>query len=79
MQPASQTQDSQPDFQDYTWFETPDPRNSLCTRAFDGRVYLGVRGYDKRRGGPGYISVAVDPAELQRLAAHLQELAEAST
>ncbi len=63
------------DFSNYTWFKgTKKEFNAASVSTHEGRVYLGIKGYDKKQNAPGYISAEFDAEELERLVGHIQNL-----
>lgn len=62
-------------FDNYTWFPGKNRRfNAACVSTHEGRVFLGLKGYDKKRGGPGYIQAEFDLDQVAALHARLGEL-----
>ena len=73
---TSETQ-TKPDFSNYTWFPgVQDKYNAASVSVFDGRVWLGVKGYDKKHNAAGYIQAEFDYEQLEALHARIAELLE---
>ncbi len=77
MTSEAQTNDK-PDFSNYTWFPgVKDKFNAASISVFEGRVWIGVKGFDKKHRGSGYIQAEFDYEQLEALRDHLNELLEA--
>lgn len=74
MTSETQTNDK-PDFSNYTWFPgVNDKFNAASISVFEGRVFIGVKGYDKKQNGAGYIQAEFDYEQLEALHARIGEL-----
>ena len=74
MTSEAQTNDK-PDFSNYTWFPgVKDKYNAASVSVFEDRVFLGLKGYDKKAGSAGYIQAEFDYEQLGALHARLGEL-----
>ena len=74
MTSEAQTNDK-PDFSNYTWFPgVNDKFNAASVSVFEGRVFLGVKGYDKKQNGAGYIQAEFDYEQLEALHERIGEL-----
>lgn len=77
MSPETVTPESQPPtaFQEFSWVPGKNHAwDSACVRLkADGRVYVGLKGFDKHHGRPGYIAVELTAKGLRRLAALLAD------
>lgn len=74
MTSEAQTNDK-PDFSNYAWFPgVNDKWSAASISVFEGRVYLGLKGYDKKQNGAGYIQAEFSPKQLSALHARIGEL-----
>lgn len=78
MSPETVTPESQPTtaaFQEFSWVKGRNAKwDSVAVRLRDdGRVYLGLKGFDKKHNSPGYIAVEMTAEGLHRLDGLLQE------
>lgn len=77
MTSEAQTTDK-PDFSNYTWFPgVKDKYNAASISTFEDRVFLGLKGYDKKHNAGGYIQAEFDYEQLEALHARIGELLEA--
>lgn len=66
-----------PDFSNYKWVSGAQRFESACvSRDHAGRVYLGLKGWDKKSRAMGYVSIELSPVAVQDLRT-LLDLAEA--
>lgn len=78
MTSENQTNESQPtteqDFSDYRWIPAAKPKfNAVCVRnTATGRLYLGIKGFDKKHNAPGYILVPLTPEARDAIVMELQ-------
>ena len=76
----SKQQTTDKDFSNYAWFPGRNNRfNAASVSLFEGRVFLGLKGFDKKAGSAGYIQAEFDYEQIQALHDRLGEiLAEAA-
>ena len=74
MTSVTTTQDK-PDFSNYAWFPGRNDRfNAASVSLYEGRVYLGLKGFDKKARSAGYIQAEFDYEQIQALHDRLGEL-----
>lgn len=66
-----------PDFSNYTWFSgTKAEYNALSISTYEGKMYLGIKGFDKKSNSHGYIQAEFDPEVLRELRDHLDTVVQ---
>lgn len=72
---ADETGEEKPDFSNYSWFPGTNAKfNAVSVSTHEGRIFVGVKGFDKRSNAHGYIQAEFSRESLQELCVLLQGL-----
>lgn len=72
---SKQQPTDKPDFSNYAWFPgVREPFNSLSISTHENRVFLGIKGYDKKHNAHGYIQAEFSPETLRQIRDRINKL-----
>jgi len=72
---SKQQTTTKPDFSNYAWFPGKNDRfNAASVSLYEGRVFLGLKGFDKKTNGSGYIQAEFDYEQIKALHERLGEI-----